>query len=84
MIEKEHAGQSPKQAAQERAALEQEMVLQGMDFPGLEPGTHVTFTEVDAALANAVEEPISVDAKLWRDWLLFLQGASTNGGLLIR
>jgi hypothetical protein len=71
-------------AEQERAALEQEMVLQGMDFPGLEPGIHVTFTEVDAALANAVEEPIAIDTKLWRDWLLFLQGASVNGGLLVR
>jgi hypothetical protein len=64
--------------------LSEEMVLQGVEFPRLEPGIHVAVTEVDAALANAVEEPISVDAKLWHDWLLFLQGASVNGGLLVR
>jgi hypothetical protein len=71
-------------ADQERAALEQEMVLQGMDLPELVPGIHVTFTEVDIALAAASPEPISVQPKLWSDWLRFLEGASTNGGLLVR
>ena len=64
--------------------LREEMVLQGVDFPRLEPGVHVTVTEVDAALESAAPEPISVEARLWGDWLRFLQGASVNGGLLVR
>jgi hypothetical protein len=64
--------------------LREEMVLQGMPLPKLEPGVHITVTEVDEALAAAEPEPISVDAKLWSDWLAFLQGASVNGGLLVR
>ena len=50
----------------------------------LDPGIHVTITEVDAALENASPDPISIDARLWIDWLRFLEGASTNGGLLVR
>jgi hypothetical protein len=60
------------------------MDLQGLGFPRLEPGIHVSVTEVDAALESAAPEPISLDAKLWNDWLAFLQGASVNGGLLVR
>jgi hypothetical protein len=68
----------------DRSALEREMDLQGLGFPRLEPGIHVTVAEVDAALESAALEPISLDAKLWSDWLAFLQGASVNGGLLVR
>jgi hypothetical protein len=68
----------------DRSAIEREMDLQGMGFPRLEPGTHVTFTEVDSALASAAPEPISLDPQLWSDWLRFLEGASVNGGLLVR
>jgi hypothetical protein len=69
----------------ERSALEQEMLLQGITLPELEPGTHVTATEVDAALEAAAEDPIALaDRKLWEDWLAFLRGASINGGLLVR
>jgi hypothetical protein len=68
----------------DRSAIEREMDLQATDFPRLEPGIHVTVKEVDAALEAAAPEPISVDAKLWSDWLAFLQGASVNGGLLVR
>ena len=64
--------------------LREEMVLQGVEFPRLEPGIHVTVTEVDAALAGASADPISLDARLWGDWLRFLEGASVNGGLLVR
>jgi hypothetical protein len=68
----------------DRSAIEREMDLQGLGFPRLEPGIHVTVTEVDAALESAAPEPLSLDAKLWSDWLAFLQGASVNGGLLVR
>jgi hypothetical protein len=68
----------------DRSAIEREMDLQGLGFPRLEPGIHVSVTELDAALESAAPEPISLDAKLWNDWLAFLQGASVNGGLLVR
>jgi hypothetical protein len=68
----------------DRAAIEREMDLQGLGFPRLEPGIHVTITEVDAALEAAAQDPISVDERLWADWLRFLEGASANGGLLAR
>ena len=64
--------------------LREEMVLQGVDLPRLEPGTHVGFTEIDAALATAQADPIAVDPKLWSDWLRFLEGAAVNGGLVVR
>ena len=65
--------------------LRQEMVLQGVMLPRLEPGVHVTATEVDEALESAAPEPIALaDRKLWDDWLAFLRGASINGGLLVR
>jgi hypothetical protein len=64
--------------------LREEMVLQGVELPKLEPGIHITATEVDAALESAAPEPISADAKLWSDWLRFLEGASANGGVLVR
>ncbi len=68
----------------DRGAIEREMDLQGLGFPRLEPGIHVTITEVDAALEAAAQDPISVDGRLWADWLRFLKGASANGGLLVR
>jgi hypothetical protein len=68
----------------DRSAVEREMDLQGMGLPRLEPGIHITVTEVDAALGSAAPEPISLDPKLWSDWLRFLEGASVNGGLLVR
>jgi hypothetical protein len=65
--------------------LREEMVLQGMTLPSLEPGIHVMATEVDEALSGAADEPIALgDRKLWADWLAFLRGASVNGGLLVR
>jgi hypothetical protein len=65
--------------------LREEMVLQGVELPRLEPGVHITATEVDAALEAAAADPIALaDRKLWADWLGFLQGASVNGGLLVR
>jgi hypothetical protein len=68
----------------DRSAVEREMDLQGMGLPRLESGIHITVTEVDAALESAAPEPISLDPKLWSDWLRFLEGASVNGGLLVR
>ena len=73
----------------DRAALAREMILQGMsDFPvaKFEAGERmdVTITEIEQALHSSSAEPVSVDEKLWRDWLAFLTGAVDNGGLLVR
>ncbi len=73
----------------DQAALAEEMLLQGMgDFPiqkfaeGEE--MHVTIIELEGALEAAATEPVNIDPKLWRDWLDFLHGAASNGGLLVQ
>ena len=44
----------------------------------------ITAAEVEGALACASEEPRTLDdAKLWSDWLAFLGGARTRGGILV-
>jgi hypothetical protein len=73
----------------DRAALAREMVLQGMgDFPiekfGSGDRMQVTVGEIERALEVASADPVSVAEPLWRDWLSFLDGASRNGGLLVR
>jgi len=71
-------------------ALAVEMTLQGMPWPGdrlPEPGADVVLTadEVESAIATARETPLGIsDGQLWIDWLVFLEGATQNGGLLIR
>jgi hypothetical protein len=65
--------------------LRREMVLQGMVLEPLEPGATVPADVVASALGNASDKPLAVaDAKLWTDWLEFLDGAVSNGGLLVR
>jgi hypothetical protein len=45
----------------------------------------VTADEIEDALAQASDEPRTLtDARLWRDWLTFLDGARTRGGIVIR
>jgi hypothetical protein len=78
----------------ELEALRQEMVLQGMAeafpvdklAPQLgEARAQVTPQQIEGALEVASEEPTAMaDEKLWRDWLVFLDGARHKGGLLIR
>ncbi len=73
----------------DRAALAREMILQGMaSFPVQTfergGGMQVTVREIEKALDAAASEPVSVDERLWRDWLAFLEGATKNGGLLVR
>jgi hypothetical protein len=65
--------------------LRQEMVLQGVMLPALEPGARIPADEVEAAVTGADDHPISLpDAKLWSDWLRFLRGAAENGGLVVQ
>ncbi len=73
----------------EQAALAEEMLLQGMgDFPiqkfAQGERMHVMVTEIENAVAAASPEPVDLDPKLWSDWLDFLQGAASNGGLLVQ
>ncbi|MCY7301619.1 MAG: hypothetical protein LH654_00985 [Thermoleophilia bacterium] len=71
-------------------ALAVEMTLQGMPWPGdrlPESGADAVLTadEVESAIAAARETPLGIsDGQLWIDWLVFLEGAIQNGGLLIR
>jgi len=45
----------------------------------------VSADEVEHALAVASPEPLTMtDAKLWEDWLRFLEGAATHGGIIVR
>jgi hypothetical protein len=67
--------------------LNREMSEQGMklSLAELEAGTRVPPGAVDAALQGASPHPrVLDDAKLWRDWLAFLEGAAENGGLLVQ
>ena len=73
----------------DQAALAEEMLLQGMgDFPiqkfAQGERMHVTVTEIERALEAASPEPVGLDPKLWSDWLDFLQGAASSGGLLVQ
>ena len=77
-------------SAGDLGALTGEMALQGMPWPGDRlpaPGTDavVEADEVEQAVAAARETLLTLsDGQLWIDWLVFLEGAAQNGGLLIR
>jgi hypothetical protein len=71
-------------------ALRAEMEAQGMTaipLARLAPRGRETISaaELEGGLAAASEEPrTEVDPKLWRDWLAFLDGARTRGGVVVR
>ena len=73
-------------------ALTDEMLVQGMPWPIERAGVErvgadasISADELEAVLEPASPEPkVLADAKLWLDWLRFLEGASVNGGLLVR
>jgi hypothetical protein len=68
-------------------ALTDEMLVQGMPWPAerLAAEALIAPDELDAVLDPASAEPkVLADAKLWLDWLRFLEGAAVNGGLLVR
>jgi hypothetical protein len=68
-------------------ALTDEMLVQGMPWPAERVAAEDTIAgdELEDVLGPAVPEPrLLPDAKLWRDWLEFLEGAARNGGLLVR
>ena len=68
-------------------ALTDEMLVQGMPWPLERVGAEASIDagELEAVLEPASPEPkLLADATLWLDWLRFLEGASVNGGLLVR
>jgi hypothetical protein len=68
-------------------ALTDEMLVQGMPWPveRIAAADPIAADELDAVLEPAGAEPLVLaDAKLWRDWLVFLEGAARNGGLVVR
>jgi hypothetical protein len=71
----------------ELRALLDEMLVQGMPWPleRLEGRSTIAADEVEAILEPAEAQPrVLSDARLWLDWLRFLEGAAANGGLLVR
>lgn len=68
-------------------ALTDEMLVQGMPWPveRVAASGSIAADEIEAVLDPASPEPMVLqDAKLWLDWLRFLEGAAVNGGLLVR
>ena len=68
-------------------ALADEMLVQGMPWPAerVESAEPIAADELEAVLDPADPAPkLLADEKLWRDWLVFLEGAARNGGLLVR
>jgi len=64
-----------------------EMLVQGMPWPleRLVGDSRIAADEVEAVIGAAAPDPkVMPDAKLWLDWLRFLEGAAVNGGLLVR
>ena len=75
--------------AREHDALAAEMEEQGMggwlSADAITPDARIPPGQIDLALAKASPEPRTLDdAKLWKDWLRFLQGAAENGGLVVQ
>jgi hypothetical protein len=83
----------------ELLALGAEMLAQGMAYEGEGTGVgiplaklvpsgregRVSVAEVEHALGAASPEPFTLDdSKLWEDWLRFLEGAATHGGIVVR
>ena len=57
----------------------------GSPADAIKPDARIPPGQIDLALAKASPEPRTLDdAKLWEDWLAFLQGAAENGGLVVQ
>jgi len=68
-------------------AVTDEMLVQGIPWPAerADAGGAIEPDEIESVLTGADPEPkVLGDAKLWLDWLRFLEGAAVNGGLLVR
>ena len=65
-----------------------EAALMGIPLAELAPRGRegrVSVAEVEHALDAASPEAVTLDdSKLWEDWLRFLAGAATHGGIVVR
>ena len=82
---------------EQMAAIREEMLAQGM-VCGREGGAGIALhkletpqdwfvseIEIEEALeAASAEATVIEDAKLWVDWLVFLEGAANHGGLRVK
>ena len=82
---------------EQMAAIREEMVAQGL-VCGREGGRGIPLhkletpqswfvpeIEIEEALAAASADPQVIDdARLWVDWLVFLEGAATHGGIRVK
>jgi hypothetical protein len=68
-------------------ALVDEMLVQAIPWPveRFEGDSSIAVDELEAVIEAADPRPrVMPDARLWLDWLRFLEGAAVNGGLLVR
>ena len=77
-------------SAEDAGRLAEEMALQGCGgladrITSVSEEAEITAQEVAAALEIISAEPIGpAGGALWEEWVRFLEGAETKGGLLVR
>jgi hypothetical protein len=77
-------------SAEDAQRLADEMALQGCggladSITSVEDEATIPPQEITLALECISGEPIGFpDSALWKDWILFLEGAEAKGGLLVR
>jgi hypothetical protein len=80
-----HVWLSPEHLRELAREMDERGMSSAVSLGELAPGATLPPGAVDAALRRAVREPRAItDAKLWRDWLAFLEGAAENGGLVVQ
>lgn len=77
-------------SAEDARQLADEMALQGCAgladrITGVEREATIPPQEITVALESLSRTPIgSADPRMWEDWVRFLEGAESKGGLLVR
>jgi hypothetical protein len=80
-----HVWLSPEHMRELGREMDEQGMSRAIGLAELAPGATVPPGAVDAALRRASREPkVTEDAKLWADWLAFLEGAAENGGLVVQ
>jgi hypothetical protein len=80
-----HVWLSPEHMRELGREMDEQGMSRAIALGELAAGAQVPPGAVDAALRRASTEPrVLADAKLWADWLAFLEGAAENGGLVVQ
>jgi hypothetical protein len=80
-----HVWLSPEHTGELAREMDEQGMSRAIALTELGPGAKVPPGAVDAVLRRASPEPrVITDAKLWSDWLAFLDGAAENGGLVVQ